>query len=54
MPGSSWENGFIEWFNARLRNELLNREIFYSRVFIHLAVGPSWKAQVANAVIRPR
>ena len=29
-PGSPWENGYIESFNARFRDELLNREIFYS------------------------
>lgn len=29
-PGSPWENGYIESFNARLRDELLNGEIFYS------------------------
>ncbi len=29
-PGSSWENGYIESFNARLRDELLNGEIFYT------------------------
>ena len=29
-PGSPWENGFVESFNARLRDELLNGEIFYS------------------------
>lgn len=29
-PGSPWENGFIESFNARMRAELLNREIFCS------------------------
>ena len=27
-PGSPWENGFIESFNGRLRDELLNGEIF--------------------------
>lgn len=27
---SAWENGYIESFNARLRDELLNGEIFYS------------------------
>ncbi len=26
--GSPWENGYIESFNGRLRDELLNREIF--------------------------
>jgi putative transposase len=29
-PGSPWENGCIESFNARLRDELLDGEIFYS------------------------
>ena len=29
-PGSPWENGCIESFNARLRDELLNGELFYT------------------------
>jgi transposase InsO family protein len=29
-PGSPWENGYCESFNARLRDELLNGEIFYT------------------------
>ena len=29
-PGSPWENGYVESFNSKLRDELLNREIFYS------------------------
>ena len=29
-PGSPWENGFNESFNGKLRDELLNGEIFYS------------------------
>jgi len=29
-PGSPWENGFIESFNARLRDEWLDGEIFYT------------------------
>jgi transposase InsO family protein len=29
-PGSPWENGFIESFNSKLRDELLNGEIFYT------------------------
>ena len=28
--GSPWENGYIESFNGKLRDELLNREIFTS------------------------
>jgi len=27
-PGSPWENGYIESFNGKLRDELLEREIF--------------------------
>ena len=27
-PGSLWENGYIESFNGRLRDELLNGEVF--------------------------
>lgn len=27
-PGSPWENGFIESFNGKLRDELLNTELF--------------------------
>lgn len=29
-PGSPWENGYVESFNGKLRDELLNREVFYS------------------------
>ena len=29
-PGSPWENGYIESFNARFRDELVNGEIFYT------------------------
>lgn len=29
-PGSPWENGYCESFNGKLRDELLDREIFYS------------------------
>ena len=28
-PGSPWENGYCESFNGKLRDELLNGEIFY-------------------------
>jgi len=28
--GSPWENGYIESFNGKLRDEVLNREVFYS------------------------
>ena len=29
-PGSPWENGYVESFNGRLRDELLNGELFLS------------------------
>jgi len=29
-PGSPWENGYIESFNGKLRDELLNGETFYT------------------------
>jgi len=30
LPGSPWENGHVESFNGKLRDELLDREIFYT------------------------
>jgi putative transposase len=38
-PGSPWENGYIESFNARLRNELLDGEIFYTLEEVHVISG---------------
>jgi len=42
MPGSPWENGFIESFNARPRDELLDGEIFYSLAEARIIV-ESWR-----------
>lgn len=42
MPGSPWENGFIESFNARLRDELLDGEIFYSLAEAKIII-ESWR-----------
>ena len=41
-PGSPWENGFIESFNARLRDELLNGEIFYTLAEAKIVI-ESWR-----------
>ena len=30
VPGSPWENGYVESFNGKMRDELLNGEIFYT------------------------
>ena len=46
--GSPWENGFIESFNARLRDELLNGEIFYSLREAQIVI-ESWRRHY-NAV----
>ncbi len=29
-PGCPWENGYIKSFNGTLRDDVLNREVFYS------------------------
>jgi transposase InsO family protein len=49
-PGSPWENGYIESFNARLRDELLNGEIFYTLREAQIVI-ESWRRHF-NA-IRP-
>jgi len=49
-PGSPWENGYVESFNARLRDELLNGEIFYSLKEAQIII-ESWRRHY-NA-IRP-
>jgi transposase InsO family protein len=47
-PGSPWENGYVERFNARLRDELLNGEIFYSLREAQIVI-ESWRRHY-NAV----
>ena len=41
-PGSPWENGYCESFNAKLRDELLNGEIFYSLAEAKIVI-ESWR-----------
>jgi putative transposase len=41
-PGSPWENGYCESFNAKLRDELLNGEIFYSLAEAKIII-ESWR-----------
>jgi putative transposase len=66
-PGSPWENGYCESFNSKLRDELLNGELFYSlaeaRIIIegwrqhyntrrpHSSLG--YRPPVPNAVLWP-
>ena len=47
-PGGPWENGYVESFNARLRDELLNGEIFYSLREAQIVI-ESWRRHY-NAV----
>ena len=41
-PGSPWENGYVESFNARLRDQLLNGEIFYTLKEAQIVI-ESWR-----------
>ena len=49
MPGSPWENGYVESFNARLRDELLNGEIFYSLREAEIII-ESWRRVFTHGV----
>ena len=41
-PGSPWEDGYVESFNARLRDELLDGEVFYSLAEAKVVI-ESWR-----------
>ncbi|SDL90559.1 Transposase InsO and inactivated derivatives [Paracoccus chinensis] len=41
-PGSPWENGYCESFNSKLRDELLDSEIFYSLAEARIVI-ESWR-----------
>jgi len=43
-PGQSWHNGYVESFNARLRDECLNINSFYSLLHAQVIIG-DWKHQ---------
>ena len=53
-PGSPWENGYIESFNARLRDELLDGELFYSLKEAQIVI-ESWRraTTMPSARMRP-
>lgn len=68
-PGSPWENAYSETFNSRLRDELLNREVFetlkeakvlledhrldYNHRRPHSSLGHQTPAEYAAAWIKP-
>ena len=37
-PGIPWKNGYVDSFNARLRDGLLNGEIFYSLKWANIII----------------
>ena len=37
-PGSPWENGYVESFNGKFRDELLNGEIFYTLQEVQIVI----------------
>jgi putative transposase len=49
-PGSPWENGYIESFNGKMRDELLDREIFTTLAEAKVLVG-QWRKEYNQ--IRP-
>ena len=49
-PGSPWENGYIESFNGKLRDELLNREIFTTLIEAKVLIA-DWRKEYNQ--IRP-
>ena len=46
-PGSPWENGYIESFNGKLRDDVLDRELFYSVKEAKVIV-ESWRLEYNN------
>jgi len=50
-PGSPWENGYCESFNARFRDELLHGEIFYTLKEAQIIIEQRWRHY---NTIRPR
>ncbi len=49
-PGSPWENGYIESFNGRLRDELFDREIFTTLIEAKILI-EEWRKEYNH--VRP-
>ena len=57
-PGSPWENGYIESFNGKLRDELLDGEIFYTLIETQVLIERwrreyNWKRPHSSLGYRP-
>lgn len=51
-PGSPWENGYCESFNSKLRDELLNGEIFFSLAEAQVLI-EAWRRHYNRASEHP-
>jgi putative transposase len=51
-PGSPWENGYCESFNSKLRDELLNGEIFTTLYEAQVLI-ESWRRHYNHASEHP-
>jgi len=49
---SPWENGYIEPFNGKLRDELLNREVFTTLAEARVLV-EHWRREYEYNEVRP-
>ena len=49
-PDSPWENGYIESFNGKMRDELLDREIFFTLEEAKILIAP-WREEYNH--VRP-
>lgn len=47
-PGSPWENGYVESFNGKLRDELLNREVFETLLEAKVLI-EAWRVEYHTA-----
>ena len=57
-PGSPWENGYVESFNGKLRDELLDGEIFYTLIEAQVLIERwrreyNWKRPHSSLGYRP-
>ena len=51
-PGSPWENGYNESFNGKLKDELLNGEVFYSLKEVQILT-ERWRSEYNTIRHRP-
>ena len=52
-PGSPWQNGYAESFHSRVRDELLNAELF-SGLRDAKVLAASWKNEYKGHLVRPQ